>query len=147
MLSSGRPTSRPCGPRWTPRADAALGDVDRAADLYRLLLPYGDRVAASYMEISTGAVARYLGLAASTMEHWDDAERHFRNALQMNERVGARPWLAGTQEDYARMLLARATPGDHDKALPMLADARSTYSELGLDARARQISDEEQPRT
>jgi DNA-binding SARP family transcriptional activator len=126
---------------------AALGDVERAADLYRLLLPYGDRVAASYMEISTGAVARYLGLAASTMEHWDDAERHFRNALQMNERVGARPWLARTQEDYARMLLARATPGDHDKALQMLADASSTYSELGLDARAQQISGEGQPRT
>jgi DNA-binding SARP family transcriptional activator/tetratricopeptide (TPR) repeat protein len=117
-----------------------LGDVERAADLYQRLLPYSDRVAVCYLEISIGAVARYLGLSASTMERWDDAERHFGDALRVNERVGARPWLARTQEDYARMLLARATPGDQDRALQLLADARSNYRELGMDAWAQRAS-------
>ena len=30
----------------------------------------------------------------------------------MNARMGARPWLARTQDDFARMLLARGGPGD-----------------------------------
>ena len=122
-----------------------LRDAERAADLYQRLLPYGDRVAYCYLEFSIGSVARYLGLSASTMERWDDAERHFADALHVNERVGARPWLARTQEDYARMLLARAAAGDHDKALQLLADARSNYRELGMDAWAQRASVEDQP--
>ncbi len=89
--------------------------------------------------------SRYLGLLASTMERWGDAERHFRRALEVNERIGARPWLAHTQEDYARMLLARATLGDRDKALQLLADARSRYRELGMDSWAERASDIEPP--
>ena len=86
-------------------AEAAnsLDDQERAAALYELLLPYGDRIAVAYPEISTGAVARNLGLAAWTVERWEDAERHFEAALELNERVGARPWLARTQADRAGM--------------------------------------------
>ena len=86
-------------------AEAAnsLDDQERASALYELLLPYGDRIAVAYPEISTGAVARNLGLAAWTVERWEDAERHFEAALELNERVGARPWLARTQADRARM--------------------------------------------
>ena len=90
-------------------AEAAKGLSARehAAALYELLLPYGDRLAVAYPEISTGAVARNLGLAAWTMERWEDAERHFEAALELNERVGARPWLARTEADRARMRLER----------------------------------------
>ena len=79
------------------------------------------------------------------MERWDDAERHFEDALQMNERIGAQSWLAHTREDYARMLLARGTPGDHNKALEMLADARSSYSELGMNTWAKRASVVDEP--
>jgi DNA-binding SARP family transcriptional activator len=122
-----------------------LGDFERAADLYQRLLPYGDRVAVCYTEASIGSVARYLGLLAATLGRLDDAERHFRAALEVNQRIGARPWLARTQEDYARMLIARATAGDHDNALQLLADARSTYRELGMDTWAQRASVEDQP--
>jgi tetratricopeptide (TPR) repeat protein len=88
-------------------AASALGHGPIAAALYRLLLPYGDRVAISYPEISIGAVARYLGLLATAMEQWDDAERHFRDAIEIHERIGARTWLARTQHDLAGMRLAR----------------------------------------
>ena len=52
----------------------------------------------------------------------------------MNARMGARPWLAHTQHDYARMLLARDQPGDAERALELLAEAVSTYHSLGMDS-------------
>ena len=93
-----------------------LGDPGSAAVLYEQLLPYGDRVAVSYPEISTGAVARPLGMLAATMERWEDAGRHFEPALELNGRIGARPWLAHTQREYARMLHVRDAPGDAERA-------------------------------
>jgi DNA-binding SARP family transcriptional activator len=109
-----------------------LGGAGSAAILYELLLPYGDRVAVGYPEISTGAVARYLGLLATTMERWDDAERHLQDALKVNARIGARPWLAHTQHDYARMLLSRNATGDTEQAQLLASTAVATYRDLGM---------------
>jgi tetratricopeptide (TPR) repeat protein len=111
---------------------SAIPDAERAPRLYELLLPYGDRVAVGYPEISTGAAARYLGLLAATTERWDDAERHFEDALQINARIGARPWLAHTQHDYARMLLSRDATGDTEKAQLLASTAVATYRDLGM---------------
>ena len=60
-------------------ATFALDDRVRAASFYRLLLPFEDRVAVSYPKISTGSVARYLGLL-TTLERSDDAQGHFEDA-------------------------------------------------------------------
>jgi hypothetical protein len=78
-----------------------------------------------------------MGLLAATMERWSDAARHFEDALAMNERMGARPWLAHTQHDYARMLLARGNPEDAARADELLAAAEATYRELGMVSPAR----------
>ncbi len=86
---------------------SALGETEHASVLYELLLPYGDRIAVAYPEISTGSVARYLGLLATTLERWEDAARHFEQAIEIHERIGARPWLSRTYDDYARMLVVR----------------------------------------
>src|SRR5262249_13016377 len=93
-----------------------LGDSERAEALYDLLLPSGDRVAVSYPEISLGPVSHFLGILATTSARLGDAEGHFSDALELNERIGARPWLAHTREDYGRMLLDRGGPGDVEKA-------------------------------
>jgi hypothetical protein len=50
----------------------------------------------------------------------------------MNERMGARPWLAHTQHDYARLLIARGTADDRAKGDALLATAVDTYRELGM---------------
>jgi len=123
----------------------ALDDAQHASALYRLLLPYGDRVALSYTEISTGAVALYLGLLAAVMKRWDDAQRHFEEALATNERIGAPGWLAHTQEDYARMLLERGASGDREKALKLLADALVIYRHLGMETRADAVDRKPSP--
>jgi tetratricopeptide (TPR) repeat protein len=111
---------------------SALGDAERGSVLYDLLLPYA-RVAVSYAELSTGSVSRNLGSLAAVMERWDDAERHFADALAINERIGARAWLAHTQEDYARMLLARDGTGDRETAAELLTQAIDAYRELGME--------------
>jgi hypothetical protein len=50
----------------------------------------------------------------------------------MNERIGARPWLAHTQEDYARMLLTRGDAAKRSQAAGLLDSARAVYRELGM---------------
>jgi len=113
-------------------AACALGDTRRAGVIYELLLPYADRVAVSYAENITGSVARYLGLLAATMGRGDVSAGHFEDALAVNERIGARPWLAHAREDYGRLLLARDGPGDREKAEPLLSLALADYDELGI---------------
>ena len=110
-----------------------LGDPEHAMTLHAKLLPYADRVAVSYPEVATGAVARHLGLLATTMRRWNDAERHFEAALDLNQRIGAKPWLAHTLEDYARMLL---TSGQPRRARELAIRAVAGYRELGMDHHA-----------
>jgi tetratricopeptide (TPR) repeat protein len=113
-----------------------LDDSECAAPLYRLLLPHEDRNVAGGSEVSTGAVSRYLGILAASMTRFEDAASHFEFALTMNERMGARPWLALTQDDYARMLLLRGGPGHRERARELLDSAIATYRELGMETYA-----------
>jgi tetratricopeptide (TPR) repeat protein len=112
---------------------ARLDEKEHAATLYELLLPYADRVAISYPEISLGPVSRFLGILATNTGHLDDAARHFEDALVLNERMGARPWLARAQDDYAQMLLGRSEPGDAERAAILHDNARAIYRELGME--------------
>jgi eukaryotic-like serine/threonine-protein kinase len=116
---------------------ARLHDHDRAAVLYRLLEPYARVNAMAAGEVALGPVARYLGILATTTSRWDEAARHLEDAITMNARMGARPWLAHSRADYARMLLARDQPGDVERALDLLADAVAAYEELGMESWAR----------
>jgi class 3 adenylate cyclase/DNA-binding CsgD family transcriptional regulator len=112
---------------------AFLGDVDRAATLYQLLLPYAGRaIVIGGGVVCYGAASRYLGLLATTMLRWRAAAQHFEDALAMNARMGARLWLAHTQHEYAQMLLARNQPGDHEQAEALLDQALVTARELGM---------------
>jgi tetratricopeptide (TPR) repeat protein len=70
------------------------------------------------------------------MGRWDDAVRHFEDALEANERIGARPWLAHTQRDLARTLDARAAAGDAERARGLRARALAAYQELGISGEA-----------
>jgi tetratricopeptide (TPR) repeat protein len=118
----------------------SLADAGRASIIYGLLVPYADRVAVAYPEIATGSVSRYLGILAATTARWTDAERHFEDALAGNERIGARPWLARTQGDFARMLSARGEPGDRERALELSRRALEGYQGLGMDTFAAEAA-------
>jgi uncharacterized protein HemY len=73
------------------------------------------------------------------MSHWGQAESHFERALVMNAEMGARPWLAHSQYDYAAMLLARDEPGDREQASGLVRDALATYRQLGMRTWAEKV--------
>jgi class 3 adenylate cyclase/DNA-binding CsgD family transcriptional regulator len=111
---------------------ARLGDTARAGTLYRLLEP-ARHLNATYGDLLfMGVIARHLGLLAATMGRWEDAERHFADALAMNERQGAPPWAAWTRHDWAAMLLARAASGDRARALALLDEALAAARMMGM---------------
>jgi uncharacterized protein HemY len=109
--------------------------------LYRLLLPWAALNAANPVEGIRGSVSRYLGILATATKRWKEAERHFENAAAMNEGMGARPWVAHTYHDYASMLTARDESTDRERALELIAEALTTYRDLGMDTWADAASD------
>jgi tetratricopeptide (TPR) repeat protein len=71
-------------------------------------------------------------MLSTLLGRFEDAARHFDEALRMNERMGARPWLAHAQEEYARMLLRRDAGDDRKRAEELLSRAHATYEQLGM---------------
>ena len=120
---------------------AILNDVDRAEELYELLLPAAGCNAVDLPEIFTGAVARNLGVLAAVLGRWAEAERHFEVALELNEQFGARPWVAHTQLGFSRMLLARNEGGDREHSLDLLRKARKSFEQLGMNSWAVKSGD------
>jgi len=151
-LAAGDFTGLPHDGRWLfcmvylSEVCAELGDAARAAILYPLLVPYGGQTIVLGGGIAgVGSADRFLGLLCAAMRRWPDAQRHFEAALAMNERIGARLSIAHTRYDYAAMLLARAEPGDRDRAAALLTASLDSAREIGmraLEARASRRLDE-----
>jgi class 3 adenylate cyclase len=113
---------------------ASLGDAERAALLYDRLLAYKGHYLAMETAVAGGPTARSLGLLAAVMHRWDDAVRHFEEAIEVEKRMLAWGSLPRTQCDYARVLLDRDEPGDREKALELLGEALESSQQLGLKA-------------
>ena len=113
-----------------------LGDRRRAQLLYSLLMPYADRCVVFFALLCHGSASRSLGLLASMLSRYEDAARHFQQALTMNAQIKSPLWTAHTQHDYARMLLLRNGPGDRDKARELLQETLAVADQFGLKALA-----------
>jgi len=114
-----------------------LGDAVRAPKLYAALAPFDGRNLIAPPNVACfGAAARYLGMLATVMERWADAERHFQSALALSIRQGGRPWLAHTRYAYAAMLRERNAPGDRERAAGLAAQAAGLAGEIGMPALA-----------
>jgi class 3 adenylate cyclase/tetratricopeptide (TPR) repeat protein len=102
-----------------------------AAPLYDILADAHQRG----LLLTTGwvsLVARVLGVAASLAERWGDAARWFDEALHSSRAMGARAEELRTAVSYAAMLERRANPGDHPRALDLLALAVPQLRDLGM---------------
>lgn len=120
---------------------ARLRDVDRARELYELLEPYAGRVALSAPDVCVGAVSFFLGSLAVVLERFDVAESHLERAIELNSRMGGRPWEARAKHALARALLAGGRPEARELALPLVQQAFNTASELNMRALELEASD------
>jgi eukaryotic-like serine/threonine-protein kinase len=107
-LAEDRFSAIPFGDAWLlgvsllAEACVELGDAEHAAELYELLEPSRDVVAVSPVDGDNGAVAGVLGLLAQTLGNGDEAERHLRAALDLDERMGARLAVARSRAALGR---------------------------------------------
>jgi hypothetical protein len=77
-------------------------------------------------------VSHYLGLLAATLERAEDAVRHFEEAVELEEHIGALPYLAHSLDGLATALTARAAAGDAERASESRHRARVIAERLGL---------------
>jgi class 3 adenylate cyclase len=114
-------------------ACAGLGDAGRAADLSERLAPYHELLVTNLGgATATAAVAHYLGLLATTLGRFDEADVRFAAAAAMHERLSAPALLARTRLEWAHMLMVRLEAGDAERARQLLEHALVTARELGL---------------
>jgi hypothetical protein len=126
---------------WTwPSAAASLGQVCRdigdqelAARFYPQLQSVAAQVGVTGISlVCYGSLALPCGLLADCLERWDEAEQHFIEAVAMNERVGARPYLVRARRAYASMLLDRNAQGDRTHGVELIASAHAEATRLGM---------------
>ena len=117
-------------------AETALlvGDVQRAAEIERLLAPYSGRMAFGSGEVCAGPVERVLGLLASMAGRHEEAVRLLEDAERDAVRKGARLWGIRSSVDRARVLVERGGPGDRAMAQDLLDAALAACRALGLTA-------------
>ena len=80
--------------------------------------------------VRLGAAARPLALLAEALGRTDEADGHFDCALEIEESLGMRPYLAHAKYEYAGVLLARrGAPG---RVRTLLEASLDTARALGL---------------
>src|SRR5262249_4416635 len=110
-----------------------LQDRSAAAVLYERMRPIANQAEVFIIVIaSQGSYGQFCGMLAACLGRWDDAERHFTDALEMNERLGARPSIVRTRRAWASMLLDRNAPGDAARPRDLIAAGRPEAEQLGM---------------
>jgi tetratricopeptide (TPR) repeat protein len=129
------------GPRWVgAMADlgvvaVAVGNTRAAAQLYEALVPYRGRLVVWAGANSTwGPVSHYLGLLAAGLGQAEDAVRHFEEAVELEQLIGALAYLARSLGGLADALTARAAAGDAERASRHRRRAREIAERLGMTA-------------
>lgn len=121
-------------------ACAVLRDQGLAAELYRQLTPHaGTNVMIGHLVACYGAADRYLGMLASVLGEWERAEEHFERALELNRQMEMDTWLAHTEYEYARLLLAQGA-AERGRATTHLSRAAELASDIGLNALSSRIA-------
>jgi DNA-binding CsgD family transcriptional regulator len=113
---------------------AWVGDLELAAECYRLGLRYADRYLNS-MSACFGSASRLLGVIAAALGE-PAAGEHFSAAVAMEERLGSAPFVALSQISYARFL----RPTDHREARALAGRALVTARRLGMPAIAAEAA-------
>ena len=108
---------------------ATHGDAAAREMLLELLVPHERFYAQAPVEAVFGSIARALGVLARALGRYDDAERYLVEAVDVERRMRARPWLAHAQHDLGLTLLDK---GEAERAGALLAEAAGAFSALGM---------------
>ncbi len=112
---------------------ARLGRKDCVTPLRAALEPYAAQLQiGAFAGWIGGSVSLYLGLLTATAGDVSRADADFAAAALTHERIGAQAWLARTQVEWARTLLARRQAGDAGRARGLLALVVPAARRLGL---------------
>ncbi|HJP77041.1 MAG TPA: AAA family ATPase [Pseudonocardiaceae bacterium] len=88
-----------------------LNDQPRMAAIAELLLPYAEHCAVdSGGVVFLGSTHYTLGMLATALGDWDAADQHLAAALTLHQAMGARPWIARTRYEQARLAARRDRP-------------------------------------
>jgi tetratricopeptide (TPR) repeat protein len=79
-----------------------------------------------------GSLALPCAQFAACLSRWREAEDYFNQALAMNERIGARPYLVRSVRSYAHMLLDRNESGDRQFANTLINRGLAEADQLGM---------------
>jgi DNA-binding CsgD family transcriptional regulator len=128
------------GPRWIALmvhigiAAVWLDDAETADRVYRELssLPPTYMGDGSGLVFSGGSLERVIGDLALATGRLDEAIRRYTDAIEMNARIGARPFLALSRLGLARSLAAKANPGDLTGARTQVTEAAAEFRRLNL---------------
>ncbi len=102
---------------------ARLRDVERATQLYDLLLPFAEQTANHPSAVCFGSVATYLGMLADVMCDHERARCHFDRAIEFNRHMQAWPLVARTQLRLAQLLLRSESDDARQEGRRVLAEA------------------------
>ena len=99
---------------------ALLRDTARASVLYEMLKPFQDRNVQVTQAACFGSSERFLGLLAATLGRGGEAATHLESAITKNESDGNLAAASLVKRDLAKLLLARGSAADLDRAAELL---------------------------
>ncbi|MDQ3678420.1 MAG: AAA family ATPase [Actinomycetota bacterium] len=108
-----------------------LRDVPRAQTLYAMLEPYAGQLVDSGPSWF-GAASHHLANLATTLGRYEEADAHFIDATDAYTTLGAEAWLIRARRDWARMLVARRTGRDMQRAQELLRNVLAAAQTNGL---------------
>ncbi|MFD0365266.1 ATP-binding protein [Nocardia sp. GCM10030253] len=134
------PDTLEVGPRWLGLlymigvVAVLLGDGDTADRVYRVLGVSDDYYMGdgSCAVFCAGSIARPIADFARTAGRFDVAIDHYRHAIDMDARLGARPFLALGRLGLAGALLDRGRQTDLREARAVANQAAQEFRRLGL---------------
>jgi tetratricopeptide (TPR) repeat protein len=113
------------------RATALVEDAVTAEALYTYLLPH--RGAMSVVQSAwLGPITNDLGLLATVLGRYDEADDHFAAAVEFQERASTLATLVHTRLAWARMLMRRGRPEDVARARGQLEAAEAEARQVNI---------------
>ncbi|MEO9574664.1 MAG: adenylate/guanylate cyclase domain-containing protein [Roseobacter sp.] len=111
----------------------AVDHKEHALTIYEMLLPFERMtVTAGATTVCSGSAARRLGALSALIGNWDQCEKMFETALEIDLRMKAPAWLAHSRASYAAALRRRGRKDDLQHAMTLEAEALATSRELGM---------------